>query len=114
MARRNHDRGEFVRGSGIAVDRSKSRFGTYFPVLLGGRAARKNHTVNPVIAEPLWSFLMRSLEDYPKKTSSATESGRDMDAGRGAESPVSGEKRSARIQPSTSPAPRKVTAVGRS
>jgi len=80
-----------------------------------GCAARKSHTVNLVIVEiSNRSCLMRSLEDYPKKTSSATESGRDMDAGRGAVSPVIGEKRSARIQPNASPAHRKVTAVGRS
>jgi hypothetical protein len=88
-----------------------------------GRAARKNHTVNLVIVDfqnqslsksKSVFYLVRFLENYPKKTSSATESGRDMDAGRGADLLAGGEKSSASIQPSASPAHRKVTAVGRS
>jgi len=59
--------------------------------------------------------LIRSMQSYPKKTSSATEGGRETDFGRGPEASTAiGEKRRARIQPSPTPAHRKVTAVGRS
>ena len=54
------------------------------------------------------------MENYPKKTSSVTENGRAIEGLRRAEGLAAGEKSRASIQPSASPAHRKVAAVGRS
>jgi hypothetical protein len=55
-----------------------------------------------------------SPENYPKKVASAIECRAETPREGGAELSFRGAKRSAAIQPSPSPANRKVTAVGRS